>query len=140
MGGGTRTLARGPFSFAKVFAAPGGRLWLAWGDTNDGLYVTRSNAAGTKFETVQHLKLASGDVAGLANENGNGSAGPLDFFALFQIGGSDRGYWQTHVFPKLSIGRSAGKSQARQAQRDDHGHRRGRSGQRRLGEARLEEG
>ena len=110
LGGGTRTLARGPFSFAKVFAAPAGRLWLAWGDTNDGLYVTRSNGAVTKFETVQHLKLASGNVAGLANENGEGSAGPLDFFALFQIGGSDRGYWQTHVFPTLSIGSSAGKS------------------------------
>ena len=109
VGGGTRTLARGPFGFAKVFAAPGGRLWVAWGDTNDGLYVTRSNAAVTKFEPVQHEKLASGDVAGLANENGNGAAGPLDFFALFQIGGSDRGYWQTHVSPKLSIGRSVGK-------------------------------
>jgi hypothetical protein len=110
VGGGTRTLARGPFGFAKVFAAPGGRLWVAWGDTNDGLYVTRSDAAVTRFEAIQHLKLASGDVAGLANENGDGSAGPLDFFALFQIGGSDRGYWQTHVFPKLSISRSAGKS------------------------------
>jgi hypothetical protein len=110
VGGGTRTIARGPFSFAKVFAAPGGRLWLAWGDTNDGLYVTRSNGAVTKFEATQHLKLASSDVAGLANENGNGSAGPLDFFALFQIGGSDRGYWQTHVFPKLSISKSAGKA------------------------------
>jgi hypothetical protein len=110
VGGGTRTLARGPFSFAKVFAAPGGRLWVAWGDTNDGLYVTRSNAAVTRFEKVQHLKLASGDVAGLGNENGEGSTGPLDFFALFQIGGSDRGYWQTHVFPKLSIRRSVGKS------------------------------
>jgi hypothetical protein len=109
-GGATRTLARGPFGFAKVFAAPGGRLWVAWGDTNDGLYVTRSNGAVTKFEAVQHLKLASGDVAGLANENGNGLAGPLDFFALFQIGGSDRGYWQTHVFPKLSISKSVGKS------------------------------
>jgi hypothetical protein len=110
VGGGTRTLARGPFSFAKVFAAPGGRLWLAWGDTNDGLYVTRSNAAVTRFESVQHLKLASADVAGLGNENGEGSAGPLDFFALFQIGGSDRGYWQTHVFPKLSVSRSIGKT------------------------------
>ncbi|HEY1593748.1 MAG TPA: hypothetical protein VGF74_00015 [Thermoleophilaceae bacterium] len=110
VGGGTRTLARGLFSFAKVFAAPGGRLWVAWGDTNDGLYITRSNAAVTRFEKVQHLKLASGDVAGLGNENGEGSTGPLDFFALFQIGASDRGYWQTHVFPKLSIRRSVGKS------------------------------
>ena len=109
VGGSTRTLARGPFSFAKVFAAPGGRLWVAWGDTNDGLFVTRSNAAVTRFESVQHLKLASRNVAGIANENGEGSAGPLDIFALFQIGGSDRGYWQTHVFPKLSIGGSVGK-------------------------------
>ncbi len=108
VGGGTRTLARGPFSFAKVFAAPGGRLWVAWGDDNDGVFVTRSNAAVTRFEAVQHLKLVSGNLAGIGNENGEGSAGPLDFFALFQIGGTDRGYWQTHVFPKLSISGSAG--------------------------------
>jgi hypothetical protein len=109
VGGRTRTVARGPFSFAKVFAAPGGRLWVAWGDSNDGLFVTRSNAAVTRFEAVQHLKLVSGNLAGIGNENGEGSAGPLDFFALFQIGGADRGYWQTHVFPKLSIGGSVGK-------------------------------
>jgi hypothetical protein len=82
---------------------------VAWGDSNDGLFVTRSNAAVTRFEPVQHLKLASGNVAGMANENGEGSGGPLDFFALFQIGGSDRGYWQTHVFPKLAIGGSVGR-------------------------------
>lgn len=111
VGGGTRRLARGAFQLAKVFAAPGGRLWVAWGDDNDGFFATRSNAAVTRFEPVQHLKLPP-NTAGIADLTGEGSAGPLDLLSLLQVGASDRGYWQTHVRPRLTIRGSVKKARS----------------------------
>jgi hypothetical protein len=101
-GGPTRTLARGGFDTANVVSGPEGRLWITWGDANDGLFVTRSNRAVRGFEPVQRLKLPAG-VIGLSLTQGEGSAGPLDLFASLVIGSSDHGFWHTHVLARDSL-------------------------------------
>ena len=58
-GGSTLTLRSGSFVSAAVCAAPAGRLWVAWGDKVDGVFVTRSNMGVSAFEPVQRLKLAA---------------------------------------------------------------------------------
>ena len=98
--GPTTTVARGPYTLAKVFAAPGGRLWLAWGGPT-ALFVTRSNMAASRFEPVQHLTLPARGAT-LWNAQGEGSAGPLDLFADVERAPGDRGFWHTHILPRLS--------------------------------------
>ena len=78
-GGGSRTLATGPYFSAALCAGPPGRLWVAWGDPT-GLYVTRSSRAAGAFEPVQKLKLPPG-TNGLTFLQCEGSAGPIDLFA-----------------------------------------------------------
>ncbi|HZO50319.1 MAG TPA: hypothetical protein VFB26_09250, partial [Gaiellaceae bacterium] len=78
-GGGSKTLGRGAFTSATVCAGPEGRLWVAWGDTADGLFVTRSNRAASAFEPMQKLRAPSG--SGLTYLQCEGSAGPVDLFA-----------------------------------------------------------
>jgi hypothetical protein len=107
-GGGTKKIASGEFTSAKVFAGPAGRLWLAWGDAKDGVFVTRSNKAVTHFEPVQKLKLPA-NTGFLWNEEGEGSAGPLDLFVDVDLGSNNRGFWQTHVLAKLSVSAKAAK-------------------------------
>lgn len=107
-GGGTKTLARGPFQTAKVFAGPAGRLWIVWGDSNDGLFVTRSNKAVSAFEPVQTLKLPAN--SSLENAEAEGSAGPLDLFADVLVGGNDRGFWHTFVLARFSLRASVAKA------------------------------
>ncbi|HZR91837.1 MAG TPA: carboxypeptidase-like regulatory domain-containing protein [Gaiellaceae bacterium] len=97
-GGGSRTLARGPFTSATVCAAPDGRLWLAWGDAKDGIFVTRTSRAAGVLEPTQ--KLAVPSSAGLAFLQCEGSGGPLDLFADAGPGGT--GFWHTHVLARLS--------------------------------------
>jgi hypothetical protein len=99
-GGATRTIAAGPFTTAKVFAGPDGRLWLAWGDSQDGIFVTRTNKAAGSLEPVQKLKPPAGTTY-VWNAQAEGSVGPLDLFVDASTGGS-RGFWQTHVLPLLS--------------------------------------
>jgi len=98
-GGGSRTIARGPFTSAALCAGPEGRLWLAWGDARDGLFVTRSSKAVGGLEPVQKLKVPSSQ--GLAFMQCEGSGGPLDLFADAGAGGT--GFWHTHVLAHLSL-------------------------------------
>ncbi len=111
-GGASKTLARGPFTSATVCAGPDGRLWVAWGDSADGLFVTRSNRAASAFEPVQKLKLPQN---GLAYVQCEGSAGPLDLFASTQLGG---GFWHTHVLAQLTLQARASKGKATLVARD----------------------
>jgi hypothetical protein len=92
-GGGSKTLASGGFLSATVCAGPEGRLWVAWGDLSDGLFVTRSNRAVSAFEPVQRLKTPSS--AGVGFVQCEGSAGPLDLFADSGAGGA--GFFHTHL-------------------------------------------
>ena len=101
-GGGSKTLASGPFTSAGVCAGPDGRLWVAWGDPSDGLFVTRSNRAASAFEPVQKLKLAQTTDGGLAFLQCEGSAGPVDLFADVLSGGG-AGFWHTHLLAQLSV-------------------------------------
>lgn len=101
-GGGTTTLARGPFQSAAVCAGPDGRLWVAWSDRQRTLSVTRSNRAVGGFEPVQRLALPAGGSGGLTFVQCEGSAGPADIFAYVPGGGS-QGFWQTHVLPRFSL-------------------------------------
>ncbi len=95
-GGGSKTIARGPFSSATVCAGPDGRLWLAWGDASDGLFVTRTNRAAGAFEPVQKLKPPSS--TGLTFVQCEGSAGPLDLFA-----DDGSGFWHTHLLAQFAV-------------------------------------
>jgi hypothetical protein len=111
-GGATRTIAFGQFTTAKVFAGPDGRLWLAWGDNTDGIFVTRTNRAAGSLEPVQKLTPPPG-TSYVWNAQGEGSTGPLDLFVDVSAG-SGRGFWHTHVFPLMSlqasVARRAGKA------------------------------
>jgi len=95
-GGGSRTIARGPFSSATACAGPEGRLWIAWGDASDGLFVTRTNRAAGTLEPVQKLKLPSS--AGLTFLQCEGSAGPLDLFA-----DDGSGFWHTYSLARFAV-------------------------------------
>jgi hypothetical protein len=99
--GPTKTIAKGPFSVAKVFAGPQGRLWLVWGDATD-VYVTRTNKAAGKLEPVQKLKAPPGTGV-LVNADGEGSQGALDLFAESDAGGG-YGFFHAHVLAEFSLG------------------------------------
>lgn len=94
--GSSKTLATGPYFSAAVCAGPQGRLWVAWGDASDGLYVTRSNRAAGTFEPVQKLRGPSS--AGLTFVQCEGSAGPADLFA-----DDGTGFWHTHVLAQFAV-------------------------------------
>ena len=53
--GPATTLARGGFTSAAACPGPQGRLWVAWGDKIDGVFMTRSNRGVTAFEPVDAL-------------------------------------------------------------------------------------
>jgi hypothetical protein len=106
-GGATRTIASGQFSMAKVFAGPSGRLWLAWGGSNDGIFVTRTSKAATTLEPVQKLTLPTG-TSQVWNAQGEGSTGPLDLFPDLSVG-SGRGFWHAQVLAQLSLTAHVGK-------------------------------
>src|SRR5581483_7276422 len=93
-GGSSKTLGRGAFTSATVCAGPEGRLWVAWGDTADGLFVTRSNRAASAFEPMQKLRAPSG--SGLTYLQCEGSAGPVDLFA------DSGGFFHAHLLAQLA--------------------------------------
>jgi hypothetical protein len=111
-GHGSKTLATGAYRSATVCAGPGGRLWVAWGDSNSALFVTRSNRAASGFEPVQKLKLAPGTI-GLTFLQCEGSTGPLDLFADFGVGNSNQqGFWHTHVLAQMALTAHVAKTKA----------------------------
>jgi hypothetical protein len=113
-GGGSKTLASGAYLSATVCAGPEGRLWVAWGDLSDGLFVTRSNRAVSVFEPVQRLKTPSS--AGVAFLQCEGSTGPIDLFADSGAGGA--GFWHTHLLAQLSLSAHAAKGKVTISARD----------------------
>ncbi len=114
-GGATRKISRGPFTIAKPFAGPGGRLWLVWGDAADGIFVTRTSKAVGSTEPVQ--KLHSPPGAGfLWNAQGEGSQGALDLFVDADAGG--RGFWHTRVLAELTLKAQATKPRVNLSVRD----------------------
>jgi hypothetical protein len=113
-GGGSKILATGGFLSATVCAGPEGRLWVAWGDLADGLFVTRSNRAVSAFEPVQRLKTPSN--VGVAFLQCEGSAGPVDLFADSGAGGA--GFWHTHLPAQLSLRGQAAKGRVTLSARD----------------------
>jgi hypothetical protein len=116
-GGPTKTIASGPYDDAAVFAGPEGRLWLVWGGSTVGLYVTRSNRSVTAFEPVQKLALPAGTTT-LYSVAGEGSAGPLDLFGDLLVGTKDRGFRHTHVLARFAIQAHAAKGKVTLAARD----------------------
>jgi hypothetical protein len=116
-GGNSQTLGRGSFVSAAVCAAPAGRLWVAWGDKTDGLFVTRSNMNAGAFEPVQKLKLPQNTTDGLTYLQCEGSLGPVDLFADAYIGAAG-GFWHTHLLPRFSLGAQAGKGHVTLIARD----------------------
>jgi hypothetical protein len=116
-GGSTKTLAHGPFTSADVCTGPDGRLWVAWGDKSDGLFITRSNRAVSAFETVQKLKLSQSTNNGLAFVQCEGSAGPADLFADV-LTGSAAGFWHAHVLAQFTLRASAAKTKVTLSARD----------------------
>jgi hypothetical protein len=87
-------------------AAPAGRLWLAF-QNRDGLFVTRTNRAVTRWEPVQKLTLP-GHTDTAWSLAGEGSRGPLD--VLSNIGVTNPSNFTVdirirhrRVLPKLSV-------------------------------------
>jgi hypothetical protein len=116
-GGGSKTLGRGPFSSATVCAGPNGRLWVAWGDPTDGLFITRANRAAGAFEPVQKLKLAPTADGGLSFLQCEGSAGSVDLFAEVP-GGGGAGFWHAHLLAELSLSAKSVKGKTTLSARD----------------------
>jgi hypothetical protein len=108
--GSSKTLATGAYFSAAACAGPDGRLWVAWGDENDGLFVTRSNRAVGAFEPVQ--KLASPSGLGFTFVQCEGSAGPLDLFA------DNGGFWHAHLLAQLSVHAASSRGKAIVSVRD----------------------
>jgi hypothetical protein len=91
-----------------ISQAPEGRLWVFW--HRDGrLYARRSNKAATNWGALRSVAPAKGTQT-IHRVAGEGSAGPLDVFGLFDRGGGDLGYWQTRVLPVLTLSSAKGKT------------------------------
>jgi hypothetical protein len=78
---------------------------MLWGDANNGVWVTRSNKAVTRWEPVQKLALPANTTA-FYNAQGEGSGGPLDAFVDLLIGTTDRGFWRAHVLARDTLAES----------------------------------
>jgi hypothetical protein len=116
-GGSTKTLARGAFTSTGVCAGPAGRLWIAWGNQTDGLFVTRSNRAVSAFEPVQKLAGPQSSTDGLTFIQCEGSAGPVDLFADVHVAGLP-GFWQTHVLALFQLRAALAKTKTTLTLRD----------------------
>ena len=84
-----------------VASGPAGRIWVMWGDSN-GVAVTRSNMAVTRFEQIQQLKAGT---FSMYRVYGDGQLGPLDLF-VDQIPTADvhaPGGFYTRVLPLLTV-------------------------------------
>jgi hypothetical protein len=115
--GATSVLRRGAFTSAAACAAPAGRLWVAWGDKADGLFLTRSNMAATAFEPVQRVKLPQNTGDGLTYLQCEGSLGPVDLFADAFIG-SAGGFWHNHLLPRFTLQARVSRSSVALVARD----------------------
>ena len=109
-GGGSRTLAAGPYFSAAVCPGPQGRLWVAWGDPN-GLSVTRTSRAAGALEPVQKLRAPSSN--GLTFLQCEGSTGPVDLFA-----DDGTGFWHTHLLGRLAVRATVARGRATISVRD----------------------
>jgi hypothetical protein len=109
-GGASKTIARGAFWSATTCAGPEGRLWVAWADHSNGLFVTRSNRAASAFEPVQKLGAPSGP--GLSFLQCEGSTGPVDLFA------DNGGFFHTHLLAQLTLTARAAKGKVTLSARD----------------------
>jgi hypothetical protein len=109
-GGGTKTLARGPYWSATLCHGPEGRLWVAWGDSSDGVFVTRTNKAAGALEPVQKLRAPAGP--GLTFLQCEGSAGPVDLFA------DSGGFFHAHLLAQLSLRAQVAKGKVTISARD----------------------
>src|SRR4029079_14500207 len=109
-GGASKTIARGAYWSATTCAGPEGRLWVAWADHSNGLFVTRSNRAASAFEPVQKLRAPSGP--GLSFLQCEGSTGPADLFAV------NGGFFHTHVLAQLSLSAKAARTKVTISARD----------------------
>jgi hypothetical protein len=117
-GGASKTLARGPYTSATVCVGPEGRLWVAWGDSGNELFVTRSNRAAGAFEAVQKLTLPQQTTNGLRVLQCEGSAGPADLFAEVADKANGLGFWHTHVLAEMTIHARVAKSKVTLSARD----------------------
>lgn len=82
-------------------AAPFGRMWLAWGDNNQGIFAVRSNRALTRWSPVIRITPPTGTTY-LWNVKGEGSAGPLDLLVnLTTPEGTNA--WHQRIKPVLSL-------------------------------------
>ncbi|HEX3456139.1 MAG TPA: carboxypeptidase-like regulatory domain-containing protein [Gaiellaceae bacterium] len=109
--GSSKTLATGPYLSAALCAGPQGRLWVAWGDATDGLFLTRSSRAVGAFEPVQKLRAPSSN--GLSYVQCEGSTGPVDLFA-----NDGTGFWHTHLLAQLSVHAAASHGKVTVSARD----------------------
>ena len=109
--GSSKTLATGPYLSAGLCAGPDGRLWVAWGDAADGLFVTRTNRAAGAFEPVQKVHAPS--TNGLSFVQCEGSDGPVDLFA-----DDGTGFWHTHLLAQLSVHAAAAHGKVTVSVRD----------------------
>ena len=88
---------------ANVAAAPEGRLWLMW-EQSETIYAARTNKSATRLGAVNTLR-APGSRS-VFRLNGEGSAGPLDL-----IVNDGSGLWHQQVWPKLTLtGKRSGKA------------------------------
>lgn len=115
-GAGSKMLGRGAFASAAACPGPDGRLWVAWGGSTTGLFVTRSSRAVGALEPVQKIALPHG-ADGLTFVQCEGSSGPLDLFADSNIGGAT-GFWHTHLLAQMSLRAHAVKSKVTLVARD----------------------
>ena len=91
-----------------ITPAPEGRLWVYW-HRQGKITARRSNKAATAWGAPQTVAPATGTQT-IYRVTGEGSAGPLDAFGLFDRGGNDRGYWQTRILPVLTLTATKGKT------------------------------
>ncbi|MCW2928672.1 MAG: hypothetical protein JWM86_2640 [Thermoleophilia bacterium] len=101
------TNAQVPTVADSVWAAagPSGRIWLTW-TNRDGLYLTRTNKAVTKWEPVQKLALPR-VIDTPWSTTAEGSRGWLDIVATLGVtnaaGATEIRAWHQRAKPKLSL-------------------------------------
>lgn len=96
-----------------ISPGPAGRLWVFWCRYNDGyVYARRSNPAATAWGALRKIKTVKGTTA-VWRVAAEGSAGPLDIFALVSRSAKDVGFWQTRILPGLSLKATKGKKEGK---------------------------
>jgi hypothetical protein len=98
-----RSTGSSPANPSKVWtaAAPQGRMWLAWGDNDNRIFVVRSNKAMTRWSSVRQLGAPS-ETTSTWHLAGEGSTGPLDLLVNASATGGTR-IWHERVLPQLAL-------------------------------------